>query len=70
MARHPGIPGTVRVHLNQGIATLTGSVRLPAERVEAEEAVRQVSGVHQIVNDITVAVAINAEGFEAPADRS
>jgi len=68
--RHPGVPGTVRVHLNQGVATLTGSVRWPAERAEAEEAVRQVSGVQRIVNNITVARVTSPEGFEAPDDRS
>jgi osmotically-inducible protein OsmY len=64
----PNVPGTVRVHVDRGIATLTGSVRLPSERVEAEEAVRHVDGVRRVVNSITVAQRVSAEGFEPPGD--
>jgi hypothetical protein len=37
-----------------------------SERTEAENAVRQVPGVHQVVNKITVAEQPSAEGFEPP----
>lgn len=64
--RRPLVPGTVRVHVDKGIATLTGSVRLPAERAEAEDAVRHVAGVRRLVNNITCAQTISAQGFEPP----
>jgi osmotically-inducible protein OsmY len=72
-ARHaldqrPNVPGTVRVHVDHGVATLTGSVRLPSERAEAEETVRHVDGVRRIVNSITVSQRVSAEGFEPPGD--
>jgi osmotically-inducible protein OsmY len=63
------VPATVRVHVDRGIVTLTGSVRLPSERAEAEEAVRHVDGVRSVVNDITVAQRVSAEGFEPPSDQ-
>lgn len=64
----PNVPATVRVHVDRGIVTLTGSVRLPTERAEAEEAVRHVDGVRRVVNSITVAQRVSAEGFEPPGD--
>ena len=70
-ARHvldliPTVPGTVRVHVESGVATLTGSVQLPAGRADAEYAVRTVPGVRGVVNHITVAPLPSPEGFEAP----
>ena len=62
----PGVPQAVRVHVDQGTITLTGSVRWPRERSDAEAVVRQIDGVFRIVNDITVAHMPNPEGFEAP----
>jgi osmotically-inducible protein OsmY len=62
----PTVPATVRVHVDNGVATLTGSVRLPSERAEAEEAVRHVAGVRRVVNNITAAQVAHAEGFEPP----
>ena len=58
-ARHaldqcPQVPGTVRVHLDHGIATLTGGVRSSRERVAAEDTVRNIPGVQGLVNKITV----------------
>ena len=64
--KHPAVPATVRVHVENGIATLTGTVRLPPERAEADAVVRQVDGVQRVVNDITVARPVSAEGFEPP----
>jgi osmotically-inducible protein OsmY len=68
LERRPAVPATVRVHVDRGIATLTGSVRLPSEQAEAEEAVRQVDGVQRVINSITVATRVSAEGFEPPDD--
>ena len=62
----PSIPATVRVHIADGVAWLTGMARRAAERAEAENVVRQVRGVESVVNKITVAELPNAEGFEPP----
>jgi osmotically-inducible protein OsmY len=62
----PGIPAGVRIHVDDGVVTLTGPVRWPAESAEAEETARKVAGVRRVVNNITVAQVPNAEGFEAP----
>jgi pyruvate, water dikinase len=64
--QRPSIPATVRVHINDGVAWLTGTVRLAAERAEAEETVRAVRGVARVVNEITVAQRVSPEGFEPP----
>jgi osmotically-inducible protein OsmY len=63
---NPGIPQDVRVHVDRGTVTLTGTVRRQHEKSEAESVVRRVEGVRRIVNDITVAQVVNAAGFEAP----
>ena len=68
--RHPTIPGTVRVHIDDGVATLTGSVRTSSDRAEADKTVRSVHGVSRLVNKITVAQTPSAEGFEPPDDLS
>ena len=60
---HPRVP-QVRVHVDQGTLTLTGSVRWPQERSEAAAAVRQIAGVVGIVNKITVA-PVDPEEFDA-----
>jgi osmotically-inducible protein OsmY len=62
----PSIPATVRVHVDDGVAWLTGMVRRAHERAEAEEVVRNVRGVQRIVNKITVAQPLSKEGFEPP----
>ena len=64
---NPAVPATVRVHVTEGIVALTGSVRTPADRLEAEETARGVADVRAIVNDIFV-VNIPAAGFERPED--
>jgi osmotically-inducible protein OsmY len=64
---NPAIPAAVRVHVNAGIVTLTGSVRVPAERLAAEETVRRVEGVRRVVNDIFVGEVPSA-GLEPPDD--
>ena len=63
---HPGVPQEVRVHVDRGTVTLTGSVRWPQERSEAEDVVRRVDGVLRVVNHIIAAHRATPEGFEAP----
>lgn len=70
-ARHalderPAVPATVHLHVNHGVITLTGSVRLPSQQLEAEEAIRHVPGVRRCVNDIVVADMPSVMGFERP----
>ena len=65
---HPRVP-QVRVHVDRGTVTLTGSVRRPQEKIEAEAVVRRVDGVLGIVNRILVAQAVDAEGFDALESR-
>ena len=70
-ARHalderPAIPATVHVHVNDGVVTLTGSVRLLSQQLEAEEAIRHVPGLRRLVNDIVVAEMPNVMGLEPP----
>jgi osmotically-inducible protein OsmY len=65
---HPSVP-QVRVHVDRGTVTLTGSVRWPRERSEAEAVVRRVDGVVGIVNKILVAPAVDLEEVEAPEPR-
>lgn len=62
----PRVPQDVRVHVDRGTVTLTGTVRWPNEKSEAEGIVRHIDGVQRVVNTITVANAANPEGFEAP----
>ena len=62
----PGVPQDVRVHVDEGTVTLTGTVRWQHERAQAESVVRRIDSVRRIVNNITVANVANAEGFEAP----
>ena len=62
----PRVPQDVRVHVDRGTVTLTGTVRWPHEKSEAEGIVRHIDGVQRVVNSLTVANVANAEGFEAP----
>ena len=64
--KRPTVPATVRIHVNDGVATLTGSVRLPSQQLEAEEAIRHVPGLRRLVNDIVVADMPSVLGFEPP----
>jgi osmotically-inducible protein OsmY len=66
-ARHalddnPAVPSGVRVHVSAGVVTLTGSVRLPGDRMEAEETIRHIRGVRRIVDEIYVQ-SVDAAGF-------
>ena len=62
----PRVPQDVRVHVDRGTVTLTGTVRWPHEKSEAEGIVRHIDGVQRVVNNITVANVASPEGFEAP----
>ena len=62
---HPTAP-QVRVHVDRGTVTLTGSVRWPQHKTEAEVVVRHVDGVRGIVNKILVTQAVDSEGLDAP----
>ena len=73
-ARHaldclPTVPGIVHVHVDNGVATLTGTVRRSAEKAAAADAVRHVPGVKDLVNAITVMPLLSAEDFEPPDGR-
>ena len=63
----PRVPQDVRV--DRGTVTLTGTVRWPHEKSEAEGIVRHIDGVHRLVNNITVANVANPDGFEALESR-
>jgi osmotically-inducible protein OsmY len=60
------IPQGVRVHVDHGTVTLTGSVRLVHEKGEAEDVVRRIEGVQRLLNHISVAQEPDPEGFERP----
>lgn len=62
----PAVPATVHVHVRDGVITLTGSVRLASQQLEAEEAIRHVPGLQRLVNDLVVSEMPNVLGFEAP----
>ena len=70
-ARHaldeqPAVPATVHVHVNNGVATLTGSVHFASQQLEAENAIRHVPGLRRLVNDIVVSEMPSVLGFERP----
>jgi osmotically-inducible protein OsmY len=64
--RCPTVPPSVHVHVHGGTVILTGSVRFPSERADAEAAVRHVDGVRHLVNRIAVSPIPSPAGFEAP----
>jgi len=61
----PTVPGTVRVHVEDGTVTLTGSVQHPSHRADAEHTVRPVIGTRHLVNKIIVMGPPRAEDFDA-----
>jgi osmotically-inducible protein OsmY len=70
-ARHalderPTVPPEVRIHVEHGYVTLTGSVRWPNECEEAQRVVRDLPGVLGVINSIVVAHVPNPEGLESP----
>jgi osmotically-inducible protein OsmY len=66
--RHTGVPATIHVHVENGIATLTGTARLAAERTAAVNVVRGVSGIVQVVNKIVVTQGATPPDLEPPDD--
>jgi hypothetical protein len=64
----PGIPQGLRVHVDQGAVTLTGSVSWPLERTAAEDIVRGINGVRDVVNNIVVAPVASEADFEPPVE--
>jgi osmotically-inducible protein OsmY len=67
--RRLDIPSTIHVHVAGGVATLTGVVHVPREQALAEETVKHVKGVRQVINRMTLAHAINPKGLEPPDTR-
>jgi len=61
-----GVPSTVHVHVSQGLATLTGTVRRGSDLTDAADAIRRVAGITRVVNELNVVETVNAEGFETP----
>jgi osmotically-inducible protein OsmY/sporulation protein YlmC with PRC-barrel domain len=55
----------LRVIVNDGIATLTGHVVQPSNKVQAEAAVRATSGVTAVVNRLVVDIALMIEVAQA-----
>jgi len=66
--RHPDVPEGVHVHVLNGVVTLTGDVRLPRQRQEAEHIVASIAGVTRVVNRIVVWTPVNPQGWEPPAE--
>jgi osmotically-inducible protein OsmY len=60
----PAVPGTVHVHVVDGIATLTGTVRRPTDRTTAEQVVRRVDGVRDVIDLVMVWQMDGAEAIE------
>ena len=63
---HPGVPATIHVHIENAVATLTGTVRLASERAAAANVVRGVRGIVQFVNKIVVAQDASQQSLELP----
>jgi osmotically-inducible protein OsmY len=66
--RRPGVPQGVHVHVDGGDVTLTGSVRWPFERADAEAAVRSIEGLRTLRNDIVVSQTASPAGYEPPEE--
>jgi osmotically-inducible protein OsmY len=66
--RHPTVPSTIHVHVENGIATLTGIARLSSERTAAVNVVRRISGIMQVVNKIVVDQHTSLHDVDAPHD--
>ena len=64
--RHPGVPPTIHVHVENGIATLTGTARRVSERTVAVNVVRHVRGVIYVVNKVVVTQDTHQQDDEPP----
>ena len=60
----PTVPGTVRVHVEDGVVTLTGTVQRPSQRSDADQAVRPAIGERRLLNKIIVAEVPSPEGLD------
>lgn len=58
------VPQTVRVHVIDGVVTLTGIVRLPHQRTQAAAAVRGIEGVQRLVNHIVATERPDADTLD------
>jgi osmotically-inducible protein OsmY len=58
------VPAGVRIHVEHGYATLTGTVQWPRESEIAQRVVRDVPGVVGVINNIVVAHLSDAGGFD------
>jgi osmotically-inducible protein OsmY len=58
---YPTVPSTVRVHVEDGLVTLTGSVPRASQRTDAEQTVRPLNGGRRLVNKITVTEGPSAD---------
>jgi osmotically-inducible protein OsmY len=65
----PTVPGTVRVHVEGDLVTLTGTVQHAAQRMDAEHVVQPVIDERRLVNNIVVMAPAVGE-FEPPDNRS
>jgi hypothetical protein len=63
----PTVPGTVRVHVDGNVVTLTGTVQHASHRADAEHVVRPVIEARRLLNNIVV-MAPAALEFESPSD--
>lgn len=59
-----GVPGTVQLHVCQGVATLTGTVRRASDLTDAADAIRFVAGVTRIVNELHAVRTVSAAAVE------
>lgn len=55
------VPSTVRVHVDDGLVTLTGSVPRTSQRTDAEHTVRPLIGNRRLLNKITVTEGPSAD---------
>jgi osmotically-inducible protein OsmY len=58
------VPGTVRVHVESDVVTLTGTAQRQAQRADAERVVRPVIGSRRLLNQI--AVIAETDTLESP----
>ena len=59
------VPDTVKVQVTDGWLTLKGAVEWQYQKEEAERAVRSLTGVKTIVNEITVTPKVSAVGVKS-----
>lgn len=55
------VPSTVRVHVDDGLVTLTGSVPRTSQRTDAEATVQPLIGNRRLLNKITVTEGPSAD---------